>query len=249
MSHVIHTHRLQWVKLPWRTLCGGLLLGTLVGCAAAPGDSEKTELKESVASEKSQDSLSKSLDQPAIVVETVQIKPASQGTQPEGARKKEESLNETDKETQMTVLVLDDPELMARSAALEGGLAVPADQLDDGPRKPHRMRFHYGFDKHRLSDEDLAILRKHAGYLNAHPEARIHIHGHTDKFGSEDYNEFLSRLRASAAAKVLKNEGVRDTQITTSGWGSSRPLTRPEDHAANRRLELEYQAGQMAQAQ
>jgi peptidoglycan-associated lipoprotein len=44
------------------------------------------------------------------------------------------------------------------------------------------------------------------------------------------------------------HEGARENQIITSGWGSDRPLARPEDHAANRRLELEYLQMDMAQA-
>lgn len=148
----------------------------------------------------------------------------------------------------MTTLVLDNPELIAR-AALEAGLLMSAAATDDSPRKPHRLRFHYGFNKHRLNDDDLQILRQHAAYLRAHPGAVVHIHGHADNFGAEEYNAFLSRLRANAVAKLLLKEGVRETQVMVSGWGSRRPLARPEDHAANRRLELEYPSHQMAKAQ
>lgn len=147
----------------------------------------------------------------------------------------------------MTVLILDNPELLAR-AAIESGLAMSALAPDGSPRKPHRMRFHYGFNKHRLDDQDLAILRQHADYLRHNPGVTIRIHGHADNFGVGEYNEFLSRLRASSAAKFLIREGVRESQVLVSGWGSDRPLARPEDHAANRRLELEYLTMEMAQA-
>lgn len=149
----------------------------------------------------------------------------------------------------MTVLVLDDPEMIAKSAALEAGLVMPVSSTDDTPRRPHRTRFHYSFDKHNLNDEDQDILREHAAYLRAHPEVTVHVHAHTDQFGADDYNTFLAKLRASTAAKLLKAEGVNDAQIRTTGWGSSKPLTKPEDHAANRRLELEYHTGHMAKAQ
>ncbi|MEX2474635.1 OmpA family protein [Marinobacter sp.] len=146
----------------------------------------------------------------------------------------------------MTVLVLDNPEMLAK-AAIEGGLMMSA-TAENGGRKPHRMRFHYGFNKHTLDSQDVEILRQHAAYLRQQPGVRVHIHGHADNFGAEEYNQFLSRLRASAAARLLMEEGVRDTQIVTSGWGSARPLARPEDHAANRRLELDYVTQEMAQA-
>lgn len=140
----------------------------------------------------------------------------------------------------MTLLVMDHPDLMARFAILEafsGQKSLPADQ---GPRKPHRMRFHFGFDQHRLSEEDQEIIRQHAAYLKTHPEFRVTIHGHADAMGNEAYNGFLSRLRASAVARLLQREGVQPSRITLTGWASRKPLTRPEDHAANRRLELEY---------
>ncbi|MDX1757377.1 MAG: OmpA family protein [Marinobacter sp.] len=149
----------------------------------------------------------------------------------------------------MTVLVLDNPELLAKTTLLDSQPGLPVEPLDDGPRRPHRLRFHYGFDKHQLNEEDTDILRQHAAYLVAHPEVTVRIHGHTDSFGPAEYNTFLSRLRASAAAKLLKTEGVRESQIQVTGWGSSRPLARPEDHAANRRLELEYLSARMAKAQ
>jgi len=148
----------------------------------------------------------------------------------------------------MTVLILDNPELLAR-AAIESGLAMPPALASDGaPRKPHRLRFHYGFNKHRLDDQDQAILRQHAEYLRHNPGVQVRIHGHADNFGVSEYNYFLSRLRASSAAKMLIREGVRESQVLVSGWGSDRPLARPEDHAANRRLELEYLTMDMAQA-
>ncbi|MDX1634806.1 MAG: OmpA family protein [Marinobacter sp.] len=150
----------------------------------------------------------------------------------------------------MTVLVLDNPELMAKAAVLETGLGGLISKAgDDSLRKPHRMRFHYGFNQHRLSEEDQQILRQHAAYLKAHPELTVEIHGHTDAFGNEEYNAFLARLRASSAAKLLQAEGIREGRITVTGWGSRKPLARPEDHAANRRLELEYRSEQMAKAQ
>jgi peptidoglycan-associated lipoprotein len=150
----------------------------------------------------------------------------------------------------MTVLVLDHPELLARTAISAGmATSLPGEISPDiSPRRPHRLRFHFGFNQHRLNGEDQALLREHALWLKHNPGACLHIHGHADVFGVGEYNEFLSRLRASSAEKLMLREGARENQIITSGWGSNRPLARPEDHAANRRLELEYLTLDMAQA-
>ncbi|KMQ76726.1 OmpA family protein [Marinobacter subterrani] len=145
----------------------------------------------------------------------------------------------------MTVLVLDSPELIA-TAAIAAGFNPAA--FEAGSQRPHRMKFHYGFNKHSLAAEDIGFLQQHAAYLRQHPSVSIRIHGHSDNFGAEDYNGFLSRLRANAVARILMQEGVPESRILMAHWGSARPLARPEDHAANRRVELEYLTLDMARA-
>jgi len=145
----------------------------------------------------------------------------------------------------MTVLVLDNPELLAKAALASGftaAMATPAGQ------RPHRLKFHFGFNKHALDQEDLAIIQQHAQYLRRYPGVKVRIHGHADNFGTEDYNLFLSRLRASTIARILIREGVGENQIQLAHWGATRPLATLDDHAANRRVELEYVTQEMAQA-
>lgn len=145
----------------------------------------------------------------------------------------------------MTVLVLDNPELIAKAAMASGFLPAA---FESGSARPHRMRFHYGFNRHALEGKDLEIIKQHAAYLVHNPTTMVRIHGHSDNFGGEDYNRFLSRLRANAVARVLMQEGVPESRIIMSHWGSSRPLATPEDRAANRRVELEYLTVDVAQA-
>ena len=145
----------------------------------------------------------------------------------------------------MTILVLDNPELIAK-AAIAAGFTPAA--FEAGSRRPHRMKFHYGFNKHSLDSEDLAFLKQHAAYLRQQPSVSVRVHGHSDNFGPEDYNRFLSRLRANAVAKTLVREGVPEHRILMTHWGASRPLATPEDHAANRRVDLEYLTLDVARA-
>ncbi|WP_235937613.1 OmpA family protein [Marinobacter caseinilyticus] len=249
MPHLIQTRRLPSAQPIWLSLCGGVLVSALAGCAGNPDQSDpslsathpvaKAEPVTTVVANTPKPTPTATIDQSPIVLETITDNSSDQPSH---------RPNATKKDTDMTVLVLDDPELITKAAAMEAGSIMPVNSLEDSARRPHRTRFHYGFDKHRLNDEDLQILRAHAAYLVAHPEVTVQIHGHTDNFGAEEYNAFLARLRAGAAAKLLRSEGVRDAQIQVTGWGSTKPLTNPEDHAANRRLELEYHTGQMAKA-
>lgn len=137
----------------------------------------------------------------------------------------------------MTVLVLDSPELVAHAAIATGFTAA---NLEADTRRPHRMKFHFGFNKHALAADDIAFLEQHAAYLKSRPSISVRIHGHADNFGPENYNRFLSRLRASVIARFLTQGGVPESRIMMRHWGSVRPLARPEDRAANRRVELEY---------
>ncbi|WP_417515571.1 OmpA family protein [Marinobacter sp.] len=150
----------------------------------------------------------------------------------------------------MTVLVLDNPELIAKAAVAYG--FNPATFLTENrateDKPPHRVRFHYGFNKHALDASDTAIILQHATYLRQHPTLSVRIHGHSDNFGAEDYNRFLSRLRTNAVTKLLIKEGVAESRILVASWGSARPLATPDDRAANRRVELEYLTHDMAKA-
>ncbi|KAA1171461.1 OmpA family protein [Marinobacter salinexigens] len=145
----------------------------------------------------------------------------------------------------MTVLVLDNPELIAKAAVTAGFSPIPA---TGEAKRPHRMKFHYGFNKHSLDKADQVILEQHATYLRQNPGVGVCIHGHADNFGAEAYNQFLSRLRANAVARQLLQAGVSESQVQMTGWGSKRPLATLDDHAANRRVELEYLTQDVAQA-
>lgn len=66
----------------------------------------------------------------------------------------------------MTTLVLDNPEMLAQAALMSGLNA--AQQCQEAGR-PHRTRFHYGFNKHTLDEADSEILKQHAAYLKRNP--------------------------------------------------------------------------------
>lgn len=145
------------------------------------------------------------------------------------------------KESDMTVLVLEDRHLVALASQ-----TPPPAGLDATPAsRPKAVRFQFGFDAHRLDAEEEAVLRQHGRYLEANPDQKVVLTGHSDSQGAAAYNRFLSSLRATAAARILKEEGAREEQIQVEGAGSDRPLAEG-DHAANRRLELSYPHDQVA---
>jgi OmpA-OmpF porin, OOP family len=52
------------------------------------------------------------------------------------------------------------------------------------------------------------VLARLATFLNANPQTKIIIEGHTDSRGSDEYNAALSERRARAVATALTECGV-----------------------------------------
>ena len=77
--------------------------------------------------------------------------------------------------------------------------------------------------------------------MQAHPEMRIRIVGHTDDVGSEQDNIALSLGRAEAVKRALTERGVEGVRIETEGKGESEPIApndSEEGRAENRRVEF-----------
>ncbi len=71
--------------------------------------------------------------------------------------------------------------------------------------------------------------------------AHIEVIGHTDSDGDAAANQVLSERRAEAVASYMTKAGLPFDQFTTSGDGSSRPLTSNDTEAGkaqNRRIEF-----------
>lgn len=123
--------------------------------------------------------------------------------------------------------------------------AFAGDPLDD-PESPLATRVvYFELDSSEIRDEDRAIVEAHAGYLAAHPQARVRLEGHADERGSREYNIALGERRANAVHQLMGLFGVGDEQLTTISYGEERPAASGHDESAwqrNRRVELEYTA-------
>ncbi|MGI4831854.1 MAG: OmpA family protein [Janthinobacterium lividum] len=83
-----------------------------------------------------------------------------------------------------------------------------------------------------------AALDKLAAALQAQPQVRLRIAGHTDRLGETDKNQVLSEQRAAAVRAYLVKAGVAPARLETAGYGDARPLY-PSPDARNRRVEVE----------
>ncbi len=94
-------------------------------------------------------------------------------------------------------------------------------------------------ESHELLDKLLAIVE-------ACPEARIVISGHTDSKGSASSNMELSLNRAQAVVDYLASHGVRSSRLSAVGYGEIRPIAdnaTEAGRARNRRIEIAVTTG------
>jgi outer membrane protein OmpA-like peptidoglycan-associated protein len=124
-------------------------------------------------------------------------------------------------------------ELLARTGPLSSETApilMPTDLLFD-------------YDQDSLLIETLASLEKLGTLIRRNPQASFIIEGHTDSFGSEDYNLDLSRRRADTVkAWLVTMMNISPDRISARGFGKSR-LIAPgsgtiEEQQINRRVEI-----------
>jgi hypothetical protein len=92
-----------------------------------------------------------------------------------------------------------------------------------------------------LLPESSTVLRELAAMLEANPQWRIRVEGHTDNTGTKMANMTLSARRSAAVATWLAGVGVKRVRLDSSGIGDSRPVATnatEEGRAKNRRIEL-----------
>ncbi len=120
---------------------------------------------------------------------------------------------------------------------------VPADgKVAVATEKIRLPMIHFDFDKHNIKKIYVPVMDQHVAYLKDRPASTLTIDGHTDYFGSDEYNQKLSERRAEAARKYLVEKGIASSRIRSVGYSEHRPMTddkSPAGRALNRRAEFE----------
>jgi len=102
------------------------------------------------------------------------------------------------------------------------------------PPSPRRVSFSadtlFSFDHSELGPQGKAALDQFAHELAGMQFDAITVEGHTDRLGSQAYNQKLSMRRAEAVKNYLVSAGGVDAgRITAMGKGESQPVTKTED--------------------
>ena len=100
----------------------------------------------------------------------------------------------------------------------------------------------FGFDKYQLTKDAQSDLDKLAGDVKADKRFFIAVEGYTDKTGSAQYNETLSRRRADSVVEYLVGHNdIPIYRIHMIGLGEQKPVEEGNTRAArakNRRVEV-----------
>jgi OOP family OmpA-OmpF porin len=100
-------------------------------------------------------------------------------------------------------------------------------------------QLNFELDKAVILPESYDELTKLSDFLKTYPFLSIYIDGHTDKTGTDEYNQKLSEERADAVKTFLTDHGVDPERLKTRGFGSSRPIdTANKNSMVNRRVEV-----------
>lgn len=85
----------------------------------------------------------------------------------------------------------------------------------------------FGFNKNELSAAGKANIAKVSDEIKSNnlQDINIKVEGHTDRIGSDKYNQKLSQARAQAVVDELVNYGISKDSITAEGLGESQPVT------------------------
>jgi len=83
----------------------------------------------------------------------------------------------------------------------------------------------YDFDKATLREESKEGLDELIAMLEDNPNVTIELSAHTDRKGSDEYNERLSLRRAQSVVDYLIKAGIEKERLTAAGYGEKQPKT------------------------
>lgn len=100
---------------------------------------------------------------------------------------------------------------------------------------------HFDFDRSLLRPDALRVLDEVVTAMNANPNLRLQIEGHTCNIGTAEYNVALSERRAHSVRDYLISRGIAADRLTTVAYGEERPKhdnTAEDTRRLNRRAAL-----------
>jgi len=133
---------------------------------------------------------------------------------------------------------------IAKSNICQVRLITPelkVEATDRGLKLSFSSKVLFDFDKTNIKPSADKILREATRILNSYVKNDISVEGHTDAYGSDEYNQGLSERRARSVANYLSKLGVDRNRMSTVGMGERYPVATNKTAAGrelNRRVEI-----------
>ncbi len=87
----------------------------------------------------------------------------------------------------------------------------------------------FDFDSSALDAGSRAALVQQAEWIKRYPYVKFRVYGHTDKVGSDAYNQALGLRRARAAVNFLVSQGISRSRLeAVASYGETQPLVMTE---------------------
>lgn len=120
---------------------------------------------------------------------------------------------------------------------------LPAEELKKELDANGHVALYINFDtdKASIKPDSEPVVAEVAKLLNANPNLRLTVEGHTDNSGTPDHNQQLSDQRAQAVVAALTSQAIASSRLKAVGYGQTKPLadnSTEEGKAKNRRVEL-----------
>lgn len=130
------------------------------------------------------------------------------------------------------------------SGSAEYPNAFLGSEFSDPSNPLSKSTIYFMYDSSQVQQDFIPVIAAHAQYLVSHPNRRLTLEGHADERGSSEYNIALGEQRAKSVARMMKVQGVSESQLQVVSYGEEKPAVDGHDESAyqlNRRVELLYQ--------
>ena len=136
----------------------------------------------------------------------------------------------------MRGISLDSSYQQQKEAASREALA----EISRPPEEAFALQIQFDFNSATIQPQAGPQLDAVAEGIKLVPEARVVVEGHTDAYGTDDYNQELSLARAAAVKQYLvERHGISPKSLVVEGLGEQAPLTSYDPYAPqNRRVQF-----------
>ena len=137
-----------------------------------------------------------------------------------------------------------DAAMRMRAAPPPVVVAGPPATLPDACAQPLAGIVFFDFDSSAVPDSSGPTLDSIVNYTKVCSWQHLAVTGHTDRAGSDAYNDALSARRAQAVASLLESRGMPAGVLQVVGKGESEPKVSTIDgerNPTNRRVEIAVQ--------